>query len=72
MGTWAIWRPPASGRTVLRTMWSYHGANGVPELQVEDGALGILAPPCDLEESASHHLTEESREIQEKPVVSHT
>ena len=37
-------------------MWSYHGAKGVPESEVEDGALGILAPPLDLEESASHHF----------------
>ena len=36
-------------------MWSYHGAKGVPEYKVEDGALGILAPPLDLEETASHH-----------------
>ena len=35
-------------------MWRYHGAKGIPEHKVEDGALGILAPPCDLEESASH------------------
>ena len=26
-------------------MWSYHGAKGVPEYEVEDGSLGILAPP---------------------------
>ena len=28
----------------------------IPETLVEDGVLGILAPPGDLEESASHHL----------------
>ena len=36
-------------------IWSYHGAKGVPESEVEDGALDILAHPLDLEESASHH-----------------
>ena len=37
-------------------MWRYHGTKGVPEYEVEDGALGILAPPLDLEDSASHHV----------------
>ena len=36
-------------------MWRYHGSKGVPETLVEDGVLGNLAPPGDLEESASHH-----------------
>ena len=36
-------------------MWRYHGSKGVPERLVEDGVLGNLAPPGDLEESASHH-----------------
>ena len=33
----------------------YRGSNGVRAYRVEDGALGNLAPPGDLEESASHH-----------------
>ena len=37
-------------------MWRYHGSKGVPEWIVEDGVLGNLAPPGDLEESASHHV----------------
>ena len=32
------------------------GQRGVPECLVEDGVLGNLAPPGDLEESASHHM----------------
>ena len=34
----------------------YHGPKGVPERLVEDGVLGNLAPPGDLEESASHNF----------------
>ena len=37
-------------------MGRYHGSKGIPESIVEDGVLGNLAPPGDLEESASHHL----------------
>ena len=37
-------------------MKRYHGSKGVPESIVEDGVLGNLAPPGDLEESASHHF----------------
>ena len=46
-------------------MWRYHGSKGVPERLVEDGVLGNLAPPGDLEESASHHYNHmlESREL---------
>ena len=36
-------------------MGRYHGSKGVPERLVEDGVLGNLAPPGDLEESASHY-----------------
>ena len=36
-------------------MWRYHVSKVVPERLVEDGVLGNLAPPGDLEESASHH-----------------
>ena len=36
-------------------MGKYHRSNGFPESIVEDGVLGNLAPPGDLEESASHH-----------------
>ena len=36
-------------------MWRYHGSKEVPETLVEDGILGNLAAPGDLEESASHH-----------------
>ena len=42
-------------------MWRYHGEKGVPFTQMEDGVLGILAPPGDLEESASHHVPVLSR-----------
>ena len=35
----------------------YSGSKGVPERLVEDGVLGNLAPPGDLEESASHHVS---------------
>ena len=34
----------------------YLGSKGVPESRQEDGVLGNLGPPGDLEESASHHL----------------
>ena len=34
----------------------YHGSKGVPAYKVEDGVLGILALPGDLEENASHHF----------------
>ena len=37
-------------------MGRYHGSKVVPALLVEDGVLGNLAPPGDLEESASHHV----------------
>ena len=37
-------------------MWRYHGSKGIPDSVVEDGVLGNLAPPGDLEESASHHM----------------
>ena len=36
-------------------MGKYHGSKEVPERLVEDGVLGNLAPPGDLEESASYH-----------------
>ena len=38
-------------------MWRYHGSKGFPAYIVEDGVLGNLAPPGDLEESASHHYS---------------
>ena len=41
-------------------MVRYHGSKGVPECLVEDGVLGILALPGDLEESASHHSSKGS------------
>ena len=47
-------------------MWRYHGSKGVPDSIVEDGVLGNLAPPGDLEESASHHLG--SKEVPESLV----
>ena len=40
-------------------MWfreSYGMTKGSPERRLEDGLLGNLAPPGDLEESASHHF----------------
>ena len=46
-------------------MGRYHGSKGVPESIVEDGVLGILAPPGDLEESASHHKRDREREERE-------
>ena len=40
----------------MEFMGRYHGSKGVPERLVEDGVLGNLAPPGDLEESASHNF----------------
>ena len=37
---------------------SYGVPKGVPESEVEDDLLGNLAPPRDLEESASQHFDE--------------
>ena len=35
----------------------YRGSKGVPESLVEDGGLGSLGPPGDLEDSASHNFS---------------
>ena len=47
----------------MHFMWRYHGSKGVPEWIVEDGVLGNLAPPGDLEESASHHIWHQRRTV---------
>ena len=43
-------------------MWRYQGSKGVPERKVEDGVWGNLAPPGDLEESASHQIRENNQD----------
>ena len=50
-----LWGLQSSLFCFMDFMWRYHGSKGVPESIVEDGVLGNLAPPGDLEESASHH-----------------
>ena len=44
-------------------MGIYHVTKGVPELNVEDGVWGNLAPPGDLEESASHRIAQEHQHM---------
>ena len=55
----AIWRPPGTGRRVLRTMnlvRRYRGSKGVRNHRQEEPPLGNLAATCHWEESASHHM----------------